>query len=186
MSNIWFTSDLHFGHDREFIWGPRGFNSVQEMNVAIIENWNAVVNNNDDVYVLGDLMLGHPTNIMFVGMLNGHIHLVRGNHDTDARMKNYAACSNIVEISEGQFLKIDGQNFYLCHYPTYTSNLKKTGCLKEHVINLYGHTHQQTNFYQGIPFMYHIGVDSHNCTPVSLEQIIMDIKKEVAVCKSYL
>ena len=43
MSKIWLTSDLHFGHDREFIWGPRGFKNVNEMNEAIIKNWNAVV-----------------------------------------------------------------------------------------------------------------------------------------------
>ena len=35
MSKIWFTSDLHFCHDRDFIYGPRGFKSVQEMNEAI-------------------------------------------------------------------------------------------------------------------------------------------------------
>ena len=32
VSKIFVTSDLHFGHDREFIWKARGFNSVQEMN----------------------------------------------------------------------------------------------------------------------------------------------------------
>ena len=29
---IYVTSDLHFGHDREFIWKARGYNSVDEMN----------------------------------------------------------------------------------------------------------------------------------------------------------
>ena len=37
-AQVWLTSDLHFGHDREFVWGARGFNSVQEMNEKIIEN----------------------------------------------------------------------------------------------------------------------------------------------------
>ena len=29
---IYITSDLHFCHDRGFIYGPRGFKSVHEMN----------------------------------------------------------------------------------------------------------------------------------------------------------
>ena len=31
MSNIWLTSDTHFGHDKDFIWGSRGFKNVYEM-----------------------------------------------------------------------------------------------------------------------------------------------------------
>ena len=55
---IFVTSDWHFMHDRAFIWGARGFSSVEEMNNAIIERHNKVVSPEDDVYVLGDLMLG--------------------------------------------------------------------------------------------------------------------------------
>lgn len=35
---IYFTADLHFGHNKEFIYKKRGFNSVDEMNNKIIEN----------------------------------------------------------------------------------------------------------------------------------------------------
>jgi calcineurin-like phosphoesterase family protein len=35
---IWFTSDTHFGHQKEFIWGPRGFKSSKEHDEAIICN----------------------------------------------------------------------------------------------------------------------------------------------------
>ena len=186
MSRIWFTSDLHFGHDREFIWGPRGFKSVEEMNDTILKRWWKTVESSDDVYILGDLMLGDPTNIQLVNSLKGNIHIVRGNHDTDARMELYKQCWNVIEVTEGQYLKVNGQNFYLCHYPTNTSNLEKSDNLKEHIINLYGHTHQKTNFYQGIPYMYHVGLDSHSCIPVSLEQVLADIKQEIKKCKSYL
>lgn len=47
------------------------------------------------------------------------------------------------------------------------------------MINLYGHTHQQTNFYNNNPFMYHVGVDSHNCYPISIEQISEDIHNKI-------
>ena len=187
MSEIWFTSDLHLGHDREFIYGPRGFASVYEMNNVIISNFNSMVAMNDDVYILGDLTLGPvDEGIKLIKNLKGNIHIVRGNHDTNNRMLEYNKCYNVVEITEGQYLHCARHNFYLNHYPTFTSNLEKSDNLKEHLINLFGHTHQKTNFYNDIPFMYHVGVDSHDCRPVHIDTIIEDIKAEVEKCKKYL
>ena len=40
MSNIWLISDTHLGHNKEFVWKARGFDSVWDMNNAIIERWN--------------------------------------------------------------------------------------------------------------------------------------------------
>ena len=51
MSKIWFTSDLHFSHDRDFVWQERGFNSIQEMNEKIIENFNSVIEPDDILYI---------------------------------------------------------------------------------------------------------------------------------------
>lgn len=187
MSQIWFTSDWHFYHDREFIYKPRGFNNIYEMNEAIISHYNEVVNPEDDVYVLGDLMLNNnDAGIAAIKQLKGQLHIIRGNHDTDTRMELYNQCYNIIEITEGQFFKWNGYHFYLNHYPTFTSNLEKGPHLKEHMINLFAHTHQQTNFYNEIPFIYHVGVDSHNCYPVNIETIIEDIKKEAEKCLKQL
>ena len=35
---IYFTSDLHFGDDKGFIYKPRGFNSIEDHDNTIIEN----------------------------------------------------------------------------------------------------------------------------------------------------
>ena len=67
-----------------------------------------------------------------------------------------------------------------------TSNMEDNPSLKAHVINLYGHTHQVTNFYNEIPFMYHVGMDSHNCTPVLLEDIINEITEKIKECEEQL
>lgn len=187
MGNIFFTADWHFNHDREFIYKPRGFNSIYEMNEALIERHNSVVNPEDDVYVLGDLMLGNNEEaIKMVKQLKGNLHIVRGNHDTNSRMAIYNDCWNVVDINEGQYFKFGKYNFYLNHYPTFTSNLEKSPHMSEHIVNLFGHTHQKTNFYNEIPFMYHVGVDSHLCYPVKIEKIIEDIKNEIADCLDYL
>ena len=57
MSNIWLISDTHLGHDKEFVWKARGFDSVWDMNNAIIERWNEVVKYDDVVYHLGDVII---------------------------------------------------------------------------------------------------------------------------------
>ena len=51
MCKVFLTSDLHFGHDREFIWKARGFNSIEEMNETYVSRWNDTVCDEDDIYV---------------------------------------------------------------------------------------------------------------------------------------
>ena len=185
-NKIWFTSDLHFNHDRQFIWGPRGFSNVYEMNNTIIKNWNEVVDVDDDVYVLGDLMLGDNwAGRKCLTNLKGKIHIILGNHDTATRQEIYKELHNVVEVCYATQIKIDGWNFYLSHYPAMTCNLEKDFG-KHCLLNLYGHTHQKDNFYNGLPFCYHVGLDSHNNKLVSFEQVIEDITKEVKDCEYYL
>ena len=185
MSAIWLTSDWHFGHDREFIWKARGFTSVEDMNEHIIANHNAVVKPDDDVYVLGDLMLGAAENIEYIKRINGKLHLVRGNHDTDSRWMMYSTLPNVVEMDNAIYLKYKKHHFYLSHYISLTGNLENES-LTQMILNLFGHTHQQTNFYMDMPYLYHCGVDSHNCQPVLLDDIIKEMHAKVEECKSYL
>lgn len=181
---IYFTSDLHFGHDRGFLYSPRGFSSIAEMNEAIINNWNSVINDDDDVYILGDLMLNDNANgLSCLNRLKGIKHIILGNHDTDTRVELYKNISS--DIKYADIVKYGKYRFYLSHYPTHTSGLTN-GHVSENLLNLYGHTHQKTNFYEDNPFMYHVGLDSHNCMPVSVEQVIEDIKNKVKECKELL
>ena len=48
---IYFTSDLHFNHRRAFIYGARGFSSIEEMNEALVQRWNSIVTEEDEVYL---------------------------------------------------------------------------------------------------------------------------------------
>lgn len=183
---IYLTSDLHFGHDREFIWKVRGYDSVEHMNTRQVEKWNSIVDSDDDVYVLGDVVLGDPKNIEYVRRLNGEIHIVLGNHDTLTREQMYRELPNVVEVAEiGIRLKYKKYHFVLTHYPMLTGNLEKES-LKQMSLNLYGHTHQLTNFYNDMPFMYHVGVDSHNGYPVLIDDIIEEMNKKVRECIEFL
>lgn len=182
MDNIYFSSDLHLGHNREFVVDERGFESVEDHDAAIVNNWNSTVDKSDEVYLLGDLMLGDVENgLRLLKTLNGKIHIVRGNHDTDEKIKRYLECENVQEVIDAKFLRYGSITFYLSHFPTLVSH-EKLKKMKNAVVNLYGHTHQKDNFYKlnddPHPYMYHVGLDSHNLYPVMLDSIIEEVRNE--------
>lgn len=186
MSKIWVTSDLHLGHNREFIYRPRGFESVEEMNNKIVENWNSVVGASDEVYILGDVMLGDNVKGMeLFNQLNGLIYLVRGNHDTDTRIRLFEEGWRCIEVYDAKYLKYNGYHFYMTHYPCLTGNLHKES-LKQMTINLHGHTHERKPFFYDLPFCYNVGMDAHDCYPICLDDVIEEMKQKVEECKSYL
>ena len=178
MSEIWFTSDLHLSHQAQFLWEPRGFKSPKEMNEAIVENWNSVVKSGDHVYNLGDMALSDPEDALkYLQQLNGIHWWVYGNHDTAKKINLFTdEVPNLFEIGYAWVLKHGKQSLYLSHYPTLTSNYDDKK-FSQHVINLHGHTHQHTNWmHSDNPFMYHVGLDSHNNTPVHIDEILADIR----------
>lgn len=179
MGRIFLTSDLHFNHNKDFIYAERGFNSVEEMNTAIIKNWNCKVTNDDEVYILGDIMLGDNTEgIDLLNQLNGYKHIIIGNHDTSTRIKMYESAKNVVQIDYAFELKYKKAYFWLSHYPTITANYDDGLPWAQHLINLFGHTHQKEKFYNDNPYMYNVGVDAHSCFPIDLDTIIEEIKME--------
>ena len=186
---LYFTSDLHLNHDREFVWKERGFSSVDDMNEVLIDNINSIVREKDTLYILGDIMLNKSKQDNSVEMFNkivcNDIHIISGNHDTDDRIKLYNTLPGIKEVCTAKTMKYGKYHFYLSHYPTFTGNLNDKA-LTQILICLYGHTHQKSNFYNDIPFMYHVGVDSHNGMPVEINDIIEEIKSKVEECKEML
>src|SRR5687768_12282338 len=85
MSNTFFTSDTHFGHHKSLNWRYQ-WDSVEQMDEALVANWNSVVGPQDVVYHLGDVSFHDKrTTASILRRLNGHIHLVPGNHDDDTR-----------------------------------------------------------------------------------------------------
>ena len=178
---VFITSDWHFMHDRDFIYGPRGFSSAHEMTATIIGRHNEIVRPQDHVYVLGDLMLNdNAAGLAAIKQLKGQIHVIRGNHDTKSRMDLYNQCYNIVEITEGQFLKHGGLVFYLTHFPCLCSNFDDCKPLKNRIVSLCGHTHTKDPFAdwdKGL--IFHCEVDSNNCYPWNLDDIIEKIKEKI-------
>lgn len=175
---IYFASDLHLNHDKVFIWEPRGFKSVYEMNDAIINNFNKIVKWDDNLYILGDVMLGdNNAAAQLFKLIPGNKHIILGNHDTTARRTLYETFYKTNVIGYADTFKYNKMNFYLSHYPTMTGNTDDKG-LKKCVINLSGHTHSKDKFQYYPQLIYNVAVDAHNNEPVEIEQIINDIKEK--------
>lgn len=185
---VWVCSDWHFNHDKEFIWGVRGFESVEEMNETIIRRHNYQVAENDDVYVLGDLCMGSDlaSNKALIERLNGRIHVVFGNHDTENRKAMYAECKNVVELcGYGTMLKYKKYSFLLTHWPTNTSNYDENKPLRACLINICGHVHTTDKLeliHQG-QLSFHAEMEGNQCAPVSLDHIITVMEHSLIKCE---
>jgi calcineurin-like phosphoesterase family protein len=175
MGNIWFISDTHLNHDKDFIWGARGFGSVEEMNEAIITRWNEVVKCDDIVYHLGDFILGDTeSGLKLIKYLNGSIGLIIGNHDTESRIDAFENCHNIRLIAYGDRLKVGKNTLLLSHYPQLTGNFND----RHKVYSIHGHTHSKDAFCE-YPLMYNVNCDAHDCRPVALEDMMQEIRNKV-------
>ena len=85
---IYFTSDLHFWHKNAIIYTNRSFETVEEMNERLVENWNKLVHPKDKVYILGDVTMVKPSRATeILSRLKGRKYLLMGSHDYFAREK---------------------------------------------------------------------------------------------------
>lgn len=158
---LFFTADTHFCH--RFVAEHRGFNSSDEMNEVLIDNWNAVISKSDRVYHLGDVSLGPPTKTReLIDQLNGQIYLISGNHDTAAEHK--LCRDRFVWIKDYYGLKVEDQYICLFHYAMRTWNR-----MHHNSYHLHGHSHGTLEEPSNRSF--DIGVDCWNFKPVSYEQV---------------
>ena len=180
MNKIYLTSDLHFCHQKEFLYEPRGLSSVHEMNEQIIKNFNEIVDWNDDLYILGDCFLNNNEEGMsYMRRLPGKKHIIWGNHDTVTRQE-LMELEGFDCLGYANILKYGGYHFYLSHYPTLTSNYDIDKPLKRRMINLCGHSHTKDKFQdmdKGL--IFHVELDTNNCYPWLIDDIITNIKEKI-------
>jgi len=180
---VYFTSDTHFNHPNVIKFCNRPFKSIDQMNEALINNWNRKVGKNDIIFHLGDFCLG-PVSIWnnILDRLNGKIYLIIGNHD----IKNYrSSLDNRFEYVGMQMrIEVNNQKIYLNHYPF----LCFDGGYKD-VWQLFGHVHTRVNN-TGIdaarlaylyPTQYDVGVDNNNYVPVSFFEVKEKIEKQISL-----
>ena len=169
---IFYTADLHLGYFPILHDTARPFTGVPEMDEALISNWNARVGADDSVYIVGDFSYnGGEAPTQYLSRLNGHLHLIRGNHDTGLnhaeRLLDY--CDSVTD-----FLEIDdgGTHILLCHYPILH---EKGGYM------IHGHIHNQRNhayeILKTLPRVLNAGVDINFYRPVPLDELVENNRK---------
>lgn len=158
---IFFTSDLHFFHNNVLKYQPnRTWNTIDEMNEGIIENWNRKAPRDSITFVLGDLAMGGKGKADSVAELlsriNSKIYLVPGNHDNyifdrKACMKHINVLPPLKEI----LVKDDKefQHIVMCHFPLLAWHKSAQGsfCIS-------GHEHNNLKDYPGLSM--DIGIDT--------------------------
>lgn len=160
MSNVWFTADTHFGHAAIIRMCNRPFSSIEEHDAHLVSMWNSVVGPRDQVYFLGDFAhKADPDGARRIfNKLNGHKHLIIGNHDK-AATKSLAWTTQ----QERMNLKINGDRIVLDHYPG-RSWLGSAGGSYQ----LYGHVHGRSEVW---PNSCDVGVDAWDYKPVSWPEL---------------
>lgn len=173
MGKIYLISDCHFNHSNIIKYG-RPFSSIEEMNETIVSNWNDTVGEEDIVYVLGDFFMGKSDGIEpILSRLRGHIKLIRGNHDTDARLKKYQELG-VEYLGTNSFITYKGKIFILNHFPLvdkafYDAIINRD---RTDIVFCYGHVHEKPIHWEENPYaLFHVGVDTNDFTPVPLEKI---------------
>lgn len=176
---IWFTSDLHFFHRNIIKCCNRPYNTIEEMNEALINNWNSVVKDDDIIFNLGDFAFASKSKWKeIIEQLKGKHYLILGNHEV-SRYPGPKIMNLFYSVEYQMLINIDDKFVHLNHYPflcyggTYKDDTKK-------VYNLHGHVHLLKKDNKGLdfnrmfytfPYQYDVGVDFNNYKPISWEEV---------------
>lgn len=168
MRNIWFLGDLHLGHTNILTFQDaqhdrtRPFDTIEEHDATIEENWNKDIKTEDYVYVVGDIAFDKEKFQKQFPRLNGSKRLIIGNHDDIKKfdMTGYFKKINLWRV----FREYD---FTVTHIPMHMDFCKTT-------FNVHGHIHQNIS-----PDPRHINVslEQTGFKPVHLDEIISEIAR---------
>lgn len=132
----YYVSDLHFGCQNKYE------NRTLQHDQLIKANWNNVVHNNDNVYILGDIGKEGSNKdneylCEIISTLKGNKYLVQGNHE---QLKDNRLRQLFVEIVPYKEITDNynglNHNLVLSHYPILMWKNQHKGW-----VHLYGHVH---------------------------------------------
>lgn len=176
--SVWFTSDLHFGH--RFVAGLRGFDTPEEHDAHLVDQWTRRVGKNDQVWVLGDLAVSSPTAALaLVDSLPGVKHFIAGNHDPchpmhrDSHRWQRRYMDVFASVQPFARRRINGAEVLLSHFPyakdRHESRYMQYRLRDEGAWLLHGHTHDAEQRVEGREV--HVGVDAWDFAPVPIHVI---------------
>lgn len=159
-----FTSDLHLGHNKAIFYCNRPYKNADVMDQQLIKNYNNLITNDDEVYIVGDVSLKrkiHPGYYMsVVSQLKGRKHLILGNHDT-LNPFTYISTAGFHSVHTSLEISIDGIDMILCHDPAISQ-------MDRSKVFICGHVH---NLFKVLKNVINVGVDVWDYKPVSFEEL---------------
>ena len=158
-----FVSDLHLNHDKEFLWGKRGFESSEQHVETIFRQLGEIANDDTVLVNLGDATFRDNDRKYFdqLAALPFHAHYhIWGNHPSGAKqaykeaIKDYfdglypylnvdesiqvypVKYRNVTFVGHQAFFKHRGENIFASHFPHSIWDEMKNGFW-----SLSGHSH---------------------------------------------
>ncbi len=165
----YFTADLHF-NDAKLV-ERRGFQTLEEMNEALIANWNARITDEDHVYIAGDMFVSTVRDVMpILERLKGHKHLAIGNHDRNWLRAPYVRdafdeVAALIEIFDAHYSAV------ISHYPMLDWYRRRHGAYL-----IYGHIHERCDapycrYLSHTRNAYNAGIDVNQLAPALIEEL---------------
>lgn len=162
--DTWIVSDTHFAHDNIV----RYCNRPENHNDVMVQNWNSVVGDEDDVLHLGDLIFNKMRGTSYARALRGRKYLLRGNHDHGSTI--WYNDLGFVVVPRRLFFNWGGRQVLFTHEPEDE--------IGGWAINIHGHIHNngyevstdRTKDYRNV------SIEVMDYTPVRLRGILEDGK----------
>lgn len=168
--NTWVIADPHFGHQgvcnftqADGVTPLRPWDTKEEMDEALIKNWNDRVEATDRVYLLGDVAMTKRPLFAVMPRLKGRIVLVKGNHDGE-KMSVYAQFFDDIRAY------VVKKGFIMSHIPIHETSLSRWN------LNIHGHMHSNVVMKDGVPDTRYrcVSVEQIGFAPILLSEVIRD------------
>jgi len=180
--NAWIVSDLHWHHNKDFIYSNRGYSSIQDQDKDIIYKINLLVKHDDILLDLGDMCL-NTSEGEFEGLISSincqNIYHLWGNHTNPGYKiyqqqieKQYGVndveiyplkYKNIIFVGDYIEIKHKGQEYICSHYP-----MKSWNSMSHGSIHCHGHIHSKNEKSEGKSI--DVGWDAFG-KPLKLEEV---------------
>ncbi len=163
LSQIFFIADTHFGHKNIIQYEKRPFQSIEEMDNILIENWNKTVNEDDKIYVLGDFAWAGKEYIQgIIEKLKGYKILILGNHDRIHSLSWWQSSGFNEVINYPVIFK---EWFILSHEPVYINNSMPYA-------NIFGHVHGSPLYQDYSSQSFCVSVERIDYKPIEFSEIV--------------
>lgn len=165
--DYYFISDPHFGHKNVITYQSRPFETVEEMDQAIIDNVNRTIKSNDVVFWLGDMFFSNSLRRRELAAqltAKGRHIVILGNHD-----RGYVTKGQFFRLGFNSMTMYKFNEFLLTHEPLSLTNLLYLQDQGIHA-NVHGHTHDRNEGFD--PRLYCcVSVECTDYRPISFEEV---------------